>query len=95
MSNTNYEFDHAIGAVLDYGFNWTAKNWLATGETITTSTWTAPVGVTLTDSQNSAGITSVFVSGLFAGVVYEITNKIVTSLGRTDVRTIILSCKQR
>jgi hypothetical protein len=72
-------------AILDYGFNWTS--WLATGETITTSTWVLETGLTEVSTVSSLGITSIFLSGGVAGEDYIITNRIVTSAGRTDDRS--------
>jgi len=98
MSSSNYEFDFAVGSTLDYGLDWKSKGWLDIGELIATSTWVASsTDITLSLSQNIAGITSVFVTGGVVGTVYKITNTIVTDAAnpRTDSRTITLSCKVR
>lgn len=94
MSYDAHEFDHAVGANLDYGFNW-GKNWLEIGEAITGSVWDAPTGIVKASEQSINGVTSVFLSGLVEGSVYRVTNTINTSNGRTDSRTLILSCKKR
>jgi hypothetical protein len=80
-------------AVLDYGFDW--SDWLAVGETIKTSTWTVPTGITKDSSANSTTATSVWISGGTAGQTYEIVNRIITSAGRTEDRTISLLVLQR
>lgn len=85
------EFDHAPDANLDYGFVWT----LDTGETITNSSWAATTGITLSNLQVNVTTTSVFAAGGTIGQLYQLTNTIVTSLGKTDSRTITLSCKRR
>ena len=87
------EFEHAPNAKLDYGFDWTA--WLASDETISTSTW--DTGVLTSSSPQITGnkITSVFVEGGTVGTSYKIVNTITTSVGRIDSRTIRLSCKNR
>jgi len=91
----DHEFDHAPLASLDYGFDWASSGWLASGETIATSTWTVESPLVASLEQIAGGITSLFVTGGVAGNIYKITNTITTSLTRTDSRTIKLSCKQR
>ena len=86
------EFEHAPNAKLDYGFDWTA--WLASGETISTSSWTTDT-LTSSSPQISTNVTSVFVEGGVVGTSYKIVNTITTSVGRIDSRTIRLSCKNR
>ncbi len=76
--------------VLDYEIDWAAAApqgpWLATGETITTSTWTitptgqlaeAPAGHSKTNTT-----TTIWLLGGVAGQSYRVTNHIVTSQGR-------------
>jgi hypothetical protein len=91
------EFAHAFGSVLDYGVNWRGNKWLESDENIVTSTWQLVGGdITLGQTYNANGVTSVFVSGALAGKIYRLVNTITTSKGRTDSRTIVLSCvKQR
>lgn len=80
-------------AVLDYGFNW--SDWLATDETISTSSWTVPDGITEGSDSKTTIKTSVWLSGGTAGETYEITNEIVTSASRTDERTLSIRVVQR
>lgn len=94
-TDTAAEFIHAPGADLDYGFDWKTNGWLATGETIETSTWTATTGITLSRQQNANGVTSVFAAGGSAGYTYTLTNTITTSLGRIDKRAIKLKVQTR
>jgi hypothetical protein len=85
-----------VGAILDYGFDWKSKGWLHTSETITTSTWVITgTDVTLGTPYNANGVTTVFISGAALGKIYGLTNTIVTSEGRTDSRTLTISCKRR
>ena len=86
------EFEHAPNAKLDYGFDWTA--WLASDETISTSTWNTDV-LTSSSPQITGKVTSVFVEGGVVGTSYKIVNTVTTSVGRIDSRTIRLSCKNR
>lgn len=87
---------HAPDAILDYGFDW--SDWLATGETVATSTWaevTASADFSLTDEQNASNITSVFFNGGVEGKNYVIKNSIVTSDAREDSRIIEIQCRTR
>lgn len=87
-------FTHAPGANLDYGFDWKSNGWLAEGETIETSTWSAP-GLTVTRQLHANGITAAFIAGGKKGNTYKVTNTITTSEGRTDSRTITLAVEDR
>lgn len=80
-------------SVLDYGFDW--SDWLATDETISTSSWTVPDGITEDSDAKTTIKTSVWLSGGTAGETYEIINKIVTNQSRTDERTLSIRVVQR
>ena len=80
-------------AVLDYGFDW--SDWLADGETISTSTWTIPTGLTEDSETETTTATKVWLSGGTAGTDYTITNKIVTSDSRTDERSMTIRVQER
>lgn len=80
-------------ANLDYGFNW--SDWLASEETIETSIWTVPAGLTKESESNTTTVTVVWLSGGIVGVDYEVVNHIVTSMGREDDRTITLKVRNR
>lgn len=74
--------------IYDYGFNFTDS--LDTADTISTSTWTIPAGLTTGATSNSTTKTSVFLSGGTVGTDYSCVNKIVTAGARTIERTFIL-----
>lgn len=78
---------------LDYGFDW--SSWLATGETILTSTWTVETGLTKVSDSNSTTATTIWVTGGTVGESYVITNHITTSDGREDDRSHVLKIKDR
>jgi hypothetical protein len=80
-------------AVLDWKVDWTA--WLASGETITTSTWIVPTGITKDSDTHTGTAATVWLSGGTVNVSYEVTNRVVTSAGRTDDRTIRINVRQR
>jgi hypothetical protein len=91
-------------AVLDYRFDWAAltngtgeSDWLASGETISTSTVTAASGLTVDSSSIVSSSTAVvcWLSGGTAGQSYTVTNRVVTSGGRTDERTITVKVTDR
>jgi hypothetical protein len=80
-------------ATLDYAFNWT--DWLATGETISTSTVAVTTGITKVSDSQANGIVTVWLSGGTEGNTYSIANKITTSAGRVDERTIKVRIEDR
>jgi len=73
-------------AMLDYGIDWT--NWLAPGDSISNSTWIVPTGMTELNSAVTAGTAVIFLAGGVAGEVYVVTNRITTTAGRIDDRSI-------
>lgn len=88
-------------AVLEYRFDWTVGGWLAAGEVITSSeiitdpgTVDAP-GITVDSDTNDATSATVWLSGGTEWERYEVTNRISTSQGRTDDRTIRIHVQQR
>ena len=85
---------HTPGADLDYSIDWSA--WLAAGEKITASEWTAATGISLSrKTVELFKITTAFAAGGVAGNDYTLTNTITTSAGRIDSRTITLQCRAR
>lgn len=80
-------------SVLDYGVDW--SDWLASGETISTSTWTVPTGITKDSDSKGDNSTLIWLSGGTAGTTYQLANKIVTSDSRTVERTIEIIVEQR
>ena len=91
-------------AVLDYKFDWKAltnltgnTDWLDTSETISSITITAATGITvdsssITDTSTSA---TIWLSGGTDGQTYTLACRIVTSVGRTDERTISIQVEER
>ena len=80
-------------AVLDYAFDW--SSWLATSETISTTTITATEGITVDSDSESDGVVTVWLSGGTAGEDYVIDCKIVTNASRTDSRKITIKVRDR
>lgn len=80
-------------AVLDYAFDW--ADWLADGESISTYTITAEIGITK-DSDSRVGTAVVcWFSGGTAGEIYSVVCHITTSDNRQDDRTMFIQIEER
>jgi len=80
-------------AVLDYGFDW--SEWLATGETISSSAWTIPTGIIKDSDTNTTTTTTAWLSGGTVGTTYLVVNRITTSAGRTEDRSVYIRVENR
>ena len=89
-SQRNFEKDP--DAVLDFSVDWT--DWLAS-DTIVTGTWTVPSGITEVSHSSTTKISTIFISGGADKQTYALTNRINTSGGRTDERTIYILVKNQ
>ncbi len=78
--------------VLDYDIDWSAR--LLT-DTISTSTWIVPDGITKDSDSKTATTTTVWLSGGTLGDKYELTNRIVTTGGRTMDQSVDLKVKSK
>lgn len=72
---------------LDFPFNWKPELY---GDTIATSDFLLPDGLTEVSSSNTTSTATIFVSGGTSGVIYRITNRIITVGGRTRDKTIFV-----
>ena len=89
--------------VLDYSCDW--ATFLAEagspGDSIDTSTWSiypqegSPSEPILSNDTVTGDVATVFVSNCAVGGVYRLSNKVVTTQGRTAERTWTLRCDQR
>lgn len=79
-------------AVLDYVVNW--ATWLD-GDTISTSAFTVPAGITKDSESNTTTTATVWLSGGTAGTWYAILNRITTAAGRTNDQTIYVQVKEQ
>ena len=79
-------------STLDYQFDWT--DWLG-GDEIATSLWIVPVGLTQSNATHTTTVATVFLAGGYLGVIYVVTNRITTSLGRTAERSIVIRIANR
>lgn len=80
-------------AVLDYVFDW--SSWLADGETISSHEAEVGTGITKDSDSESSGIVTIWLSGGTHGNDYLVACKIVTSMERTDERSINIRCRER
>lgn len=82
-------------ASLDYGVDW--SGYLEAGEAITLASWSvAPAGdVTLAGEATGGTVATVQLAGGVRGRVYRLTNRITTTAGRTDERSITIRMEQR
>lgn len=93
MAGTSNRKTKDPNADLDFGIGW--GDWLTGAEMISTSTWIVPTGITGHDDSNDATSATIWLSGGQLGEVYTVTNRIVTSQGRTDERSLIISIANR
>lgn len=89
MSNT---FIKDPDSVLDYAVDW--SDWLGT-DTIATSSWTVPTGITNDSDSNTTTVATVFLSGGTIGQRYDLVNRITTAAGRTADRTITIIVRSK
>lgn len=79
--------------VLDFTYDWNGSAtaggpWMATGDTISTSTWSAPAGITIASDTETTTTSTVWLSGGTAGSSYDVVNTITTAGGRTKTLTL-------
>ena len=80
-------------ARLDYGFDW--STWLG-DDTITASEWSSsPADLLLSGAAFGAKTTSTYAAGGDVGTSYVLTNRITTTAGRVDERSIKVKVKER
>lgn len=87
---TETTFTKASTEVLDYTIDWLTDGWLSSGETISTTNWVVPAGITKdSDSENNT-TTTIWLSGGTDGAAYTLTNTITTSGNKTGVRSVVV-----
>lgn len=94
--SANNRFTKDPDAVLDYTIDW--SDWLATGDTISTSSWSVESGSGLTNDsdEKTTTTTTIWLSGgTVADDYYDVINTIVTDDGRTDERTLKIRVQER
>lgn len=91
MSFIEATFQKTPNANKDYGFDWT--DWLtgpdgSSADTIASSAWTVPAGLTAGAVAFTATQSTQYLSGGSIGQDYVVTNKITTSAGRIEERSL-------
>lgn len=78
--------------VLDYAIDWKAR---LAGDTIASSTWTVPDGLTQDQASFSGSRAIIWLSGGTLDQTYSILNRIMTVGGRTMDQTITLAIRSK
>lgn len=79
---------------INYAWDWTA--WLADrGDTIASSTWTASDGLTVAGSSIDGNVTKVVLQGGVAGYTYIVTNRMTTTAGLVEPRSMRIVCQEK
>jgi len=86
------EFVKDPDAILDYTVDW--SEWLDT-DTIASSDWEVPSGMSEQSSSNTTLTATVWLSGGTTDNTYAVVNRIVTAAGRTDDRTIYIRVEEK
>lgn len=74
-------FNKDPAAIKDYGFDWSL--WMSSGDTITSSTYSAST-LAVTSASISSYHTTCFIGSGTPGDAHKVTNRITTSQGRTE-----------
>lgn len=77
--------------ILDYTMDW--SSWLGGVDTITSSTFTIPSGLTSVVDTHGSSTATVWLSGGIVGQSYTVTNQISTLGGRTVERSFQIVCQ--
>lgn len=77
---------------LDYKIDWTAR---LAGDTIQTSLWIVPVGLTKGAESNTNTATTVWLTGGTINTDPQVTNRITTAGGRTMDQTVKLKIRAK
>lgn len=70
-------FEKRPTSQLDFQINW--SRWLASGEVLASSEWTAPDGITVVATSFDFNTTTVWVSGGTVDQVYKLINTVTTA----------------
>lgn len=91
VGNNPY-FSKDPNAILDYQIDWSA--WLGS-DTIATSAWTVPAGITKVSDTRTTTTATVWLSGGTVGTSYVLQNRITTAAGRTEDRSITVAVEEK
>lgn len=74
--------------VLDYDLDW--SEWLEVGDTLSTSNWVVPSGITKDSDGNDTTSTTIWLSAGTVGESYVMVNIVTTAQSRTGVAILII-----
>jgi hypothetical protein len=77
-------------AKLDYKIDW--ETWLD-GDTLVTSEWDVPEGVSMEGESNDTLTTTVWISGGIDTLNYSLINRVTTTLGRLENKELIIKVR--
>ena len=77
---------------LDYTIDW--SEWLVT-DTIDSVTWNVPIELTGSMESQTGTTATIFLASGSLGITYSVTCEIVTAMGRTDAREILISIQDK
>lgn len=78
-----------------YRLDWAAWLLKHASDTISTSSWSVPAGITQDSAANTTTTATITLSGGSAGTNYDLTNTIATAGGLTECRTIRIPVADR
>ena len=81
--------------VLDFKIDWSAQLTQDGSDTIATSTWTVPTGITQNSESETTTAATIWLSAGTADTDYDCVNTIVTAASRTYQRTITIKVRNR
>lgn len=87
------QYEKDPDAVLDYGIDW--ADWVPSSDSIVSSSWSAPVGITVDSDSLNDTVCVVWLSGGTVGQIYEVTCHITTDDGREDDRSLLIKVVER
>jgi hypothetical protein len=88
MAEVITDWEKDPDAKLPWYVDWT--DWLDDGESIVTSVMTVSAGLVKESDSHSVTSATVWLSGGTAGTSYSVANRIETSMGKIDERTIYI-----
>ncbi len=80
------------GGIIDYTVRWTT--WL-NGDTISSSAWTIPAGITKVSEANTTTDAVIFLASGTVGTINEITNRVITAGGRQNDQTLSILIEEK
>lgn len=85
-------FNKDPSAIKNYGFDWSA---FLGNDTITTSSWIVPAGITKQSESNTTTRAIIWLSGGTHGEDYLVTNQITTSGGVTEQMSLKIQVREQ